>query len=54
MGTIHMRALVQANAIMIRALFLVLCLRYLRGEVMDQYRSRERMKRLKMEALEAV
>jgi len=50
----HIQAPNQAIIIIIKALFLVRLLRYLKGEVMDQYRSKDRMDRLKMEAVEAV
>ena len=48
-----MEALVHANAIITKARFFVLFLKYLNGDVMDQYRSRLRMDRLKMEAVDA-
>lgn len=53
-GTNQEQAPIQAIPIMTRALFLVLRRRYLRGEVMDQYLSNDRMNRLKMEAVDAV
>ncbi len=44
----------QAIIIMINARFFVLLLKYLNGEVIDQYRSRDKMLKLKIEAVEAV
>lgn len=49
-----MEAPIHAIIIMMSALFLVRLLRYLRGEVMDQYRSKDKMDKLKMDAVDAV
>ena len=51
---IHIDAPVHARAIIRKALLLVLLLRYLRGDVMDQYLSKDNMNKLNMEAVEAV
>ena len=50
----HMEAPNQANMIIMRARFLVRRRRYLRGDVIDQYRSNDKMDKLKMEAVDAV
>jgi hypothetical protein len=50
----HTTAPVQAIPIILNALFLVLFLKYRKGEVMDQYRSKDRMNRLNIDAVEAV
>ena len=49
-----MEAPIQAIVIITSARFFVRFLKYLNGEVIDQYRSKDRMNRLKIDAVEAV
>ena len=44
----------QANMIIMSARFLVLRRKYLRGDVIDQYRSSDKMDKLKIDAVDAV
>ena len=50
----HINAPVHAMLIIIRALFFVRRLKYRSGDVMDQYRSKDSMNKLNIDAVEAV
>ena len=53
-GIHHINAPVHAMLIIIRALFFVLRLKYRSGDVIDQYRSKDNINRLNIDAVDAV